>query len=361
MKIDISRDLLLVPLTKQVSITERRSIMPILSNVLIDFSKNKITLYSTDLELSAISHVQYEGTAEKKIVIHGRKFLDILKEMDPDPITFEITDNTLTLTQKQSEFVLGLQESEEFPEVKEIAGTQEFSIDASTFLEMLEKVQFAISSDETRYVLTGMYMMASEGILSVVGTDGFRMALCRRNIDGLADFKGVIIPKRSISEIGRVVTEGEAVRVVMGDKHVQFGTGSVVLISRLIEGGFPDYENVIPKGNTNTAKVEKIKLLKGLRKVSTIISKSEPIKVTVKQDQIAIEAESDVGRARENIDAAYKGDELSMNFNIRFVLDVVGHIDEKEIIVSAPSTYGAVLFEGDGSGMYKNIVMPIRV
>jgi DNA polymerase III subunit beta len=361
MKIDISRDLLLVPLTKQVSITERRSIMPILSNVLIDFSKNKITLHSTDLELSAISHVEYEGTAEKKVVIHGRKFLDILKEMDPDPITFEIKDNTLTLTQKQSEFVLGLQESEEFPEVKEIAGTQEFSIDAATFLEMLEKVQFAISSDETRYVLTGMYMMASEGILSVVGTDGFRMALCRRNIDGLGDFKGVIIPKRSISEIGRVVTEGEVVRVVMGEKHVQFGTASVVLISRLIEGGFPDYENVIPKGNTNTAKVEKIKLLKGLRKVSTIISKSEPIKVTVKQDQIAIEAESDVGRARENIDAAYKGDELSMNFNIRFVLDVVGHIDEKEIIVSAPSTYGAVLFEGDGSGMYKNIVMPIRV
>ncbi|HME42819.1 MAG TPA: DNA polymerase III subunit beta [Syntrophorhabdales bacterium] len=361
MKIDISRDLLLVPLTKQVSITERRSIMPILSNVLIDLSKNRINLYSTDLELSAISHVEYEGSVEKKLVIHGRKFLDILKEMEPDAISLEVKDNTLTLTQKQSEFVLGLQDSEEFPEVKEIAGIQEFSVDGGTFLEMLEKVQFAISSDETRYVLTGMYMLASDGILSVVGTDGFRMALCRKSIDGLGDFKGVIIPKRSIGEIGRVVGEGETVRIVMGEKHAQFGTGSVVLISRLIEGGFPDYENVIPKNNSNIAKVEKIRFLKGLRKVSTIISKSEPIKITLRKDQMVIEAESEVGRAKENIEAVYQGEEMSMNFNIRFVLEVVGHIDEKEILVSAPSTYGAVLFAGDGNETYKNIVMPIRV
>ncbi len=361
MKVDISRDLLLMPLTKQVSITERRSIMPILSNVLLDFSKNRISIYSTDLELSAISHVQYEGAAEKKLVIHGRKFLDILKEMDSDPIAFQIKDNTLTLTQKQSEFVLGLQESEEFPEVKEITGAQEFTIDGVTFLEMLEKVQFAISSDETRYVLTGMYMMASGGILSVVGTDGFRMALCRKSIEGLADFKGVIIPKRSIAEMGRVINEGDVVRVVMGEKHVQFGTDSVVLISRLIEGGFPDYENVIPKANANNAKTEKSKLLKGLRKVSTIISKSEPIKVTLRKDQIIVEAESEVGRAKENIEAAYSGEELTMNFNIRFVLDVVTHIDEKTILVSAPTNYGAVLLEGEGNTMYKNIVMPIRV
>lgn len=361
MKIDLNRDLLLTPLTKQVNITERRSIMPILSNVLIDFAKNRISFYSTDLELSAISHVEHETTADKKIVVHGRKFLDILKEMDPDVISFEIKDNTLTLTQKQSEFVLGLQDPEEFPEVREIAGMQEFTVDGSMFLEMLEKVQFAISSDETRYVLTGMYMMASEGILSVVGTDGFRMALCRKAIDGLQNFKGVIIPKRSISEIGRVVTEGETVRIVMAEKHVQFGTGAVVLISRLIEGGFPDYENVIPKGNSNIARVDKGKFLKGLRKVSTIISKSEPIKITLRQNQIGIEAEAEVGRAKESVEAIYEGDEVSMNFNIRFVTDVVGHIDQKDIIVSAPSTYGAVLFEGDENETYRNIVMPIRV
>ena len=200
MKIDISRDVLLAPLTKQVTITERKSIMPILSNVLVDLTKSGISLYSTDLELSAISHIKYEGAADKKIVVHGRKFLDIIKEMDPDVITFEVKENTLTLTQKQSEFVLGLQDSEEFPEIKEITGTEQCTIDGGTLLEMLEKVQFAISSDETRYVLTGMYMTASDGMLSIVGTDGFRMALYRKKIDGLENFKGVIVPKASAKE-----------------------------------------------------------------------------------------------------------------------------------------------------------------
>lgn len=361
MKIDIERNLLLDQLTKQVNITERRSIMPILSNVLIDFGKKKISIYSTDLELSAISHVEYDGSVEKKVVVHGRKFLDILKEMDAEPITFDMKDNTLVLRQKQSEFTLGLQDSDEFPEVKEITGTQEFVVDGAALLEMLEKVQFAISSDETRYVLTGMYMAGSGGVLSVVGTDGFRMALCSKPVEGLEDFRGVIIPRRSVVELGRVVGEGEKVRVVLGEKHVQFGTGSVVLISRLIEGGFPDYENVIPKTNANVAKVDKTKFMKGLRKVSTIISKSEPVRVTLRQEEILIEAESDVGKAREGIGAAYQGEELGLNFNIRFLVEVVAHIDQKEIFIKAPSGYGAVLFEGSESEPYKNIVMPIRV
>ncbi len=361
MKIEISRDVLLGPLSKQVNITERRSIMPILSNVLIDFGKNMISMYSTDLELSAISHVDHQGAAEKKIVIHGRKFLEILKEMEPDIINFELKDNSLTLRQKHAEFVLGLQDPEEFPEVKEIVGAQQFSVEGNAFLEMLEKVQFAISSDETRYVLTGMYMTAAKGVLSVVGTDGFRMALYSKNVDGLDDFKGVIIPKRSVVEVGRVVGEEDTIKVVLGEKHIQFSTGSVVLISRLIEGGFPDYENVIPKTNPNIARVEKTTLMKGLRKVSTIISKAEPVKITLHEKEIGIEAESEVGRAREAVDVAYQGEEMTMNFNIRFLLDVIAHIDQKDMVIKAPSSYGAVLFEGAENDLYKNIVMPIRV
>lgn len=361
MKIDIARDTLIGPLTKQVSITEKRSIMPILANVLLEFTKGKIGIYSTDLELSAISHVEYEGSVEKKIVVHGRKFLDILKEMDAETLNVEVKDNTLTLRQRQSEFVLGLQEADEFPEVKEITGAQEFAIDAAALLEMLEKVQFAISSDETRYVLTGMYMVGVDETLSVVGTDGFRMALCKKRIDGLKDFRGVIIPKRTILELERAFADSDSVRVVLGEKHVQFSSGSTILVSRLIEGGFPDYDNVIPKGNTNIAKMDKTRLMRGLKKVSTIISKSEPIKVTLQDQAVLIETESEVGRAKEMAEAEYKGEELHMNFNIRFVIDVVAHIEEKEIVIKAPSGYGAVLFEGDGNDTYKNIVMPIRV
>lgn len=361
MNIIIDKNLLLTPLSKLVNITERRSIMPILSNILLNFSKEKVIIYSTDLEISAISQVDYSSPIETKAVVHGRKFMEILKEMDQGEINLDFADSTLTIKQKQSEFVLSLHDPEEFPEVKEVTGVEEFSMAGSDFLEILEKVNFAVSSDETRYVLTGMYMAGSSGRVSVVGTDGFRMALYQKELPGLNDFKGVIVPKRSILEVGRVVSEDEVVKFMIGEKHIQFSTPSITVISRLIEGNFPDYQNVIPKTNSNIAKIEKAKFVKGLRKVSTIISKSEPIKVTYDDKAMEIETESEIGRAKEIVEVAYEGEILSMNFNIRFVMDVVGHIDGEWIFVKAPSTYGAVLFVGEDEENYKNIVMPIRV
>ncbi len=361
MNIIIEKNVLLTPLAKLVSITERRSIMPILSNILIGFSRDQIQIYSTDLELSAIGCVPYQGDAEKKIVLHGRKFFEILKEMDAEAINLDVGDSSMTMRQKQAEFVLSLQDPEEFPEVKEIVGAEEFSLPGDAFLEMIEKVEFAISSDETRYVLTGMYIAGADGFLSVVGTDGFRMAFYQQEAAGVKGFSGIIIPKRSVLEIGKMIGEGEEVKVVVGEKHVQFSTPSVTVISRLLEGNFPDYENVVPRNNTNVLTVEKAKFLKGLRKVATIISKLEPIKVTLSEGAMEIETESEVGRAKEVLDVDYHGESLNMNFNIRFLMDVVGHIQGETIIVRAPSTYGAVLFEGEKDDRYKNIVMPIRV
>ncbi len=361
MNIVIEKALLVAPLAKLVSITEHRSIMPILSNILISFSREYIDVYSTDLELSAIGHVEHQGEVEKRIVVHGRKFLEILREMDPEAIDLEIADNTMTMRQRHAEFVLSLQDPEEFPDVKEITGSEEFSVSGADFLEMLDKVSFAISSDETRYILTGMYIVGTDGRISVVGTDGFRMALYQHEIEGLKGFPGIIIPKRSIAEIGKMVAEDDRVKVVVGEKHIQFSTPSVTVVSRLLEGSFPDYENVVPRSNTNILTVDKTKLIRGLRKVATIISKSEPIKVTFTEGAMEIETESEVGRAKEVLDVDYKGESLSMNFNVRFLMDVASHIDGETIVIRAPSTYGAVLFEGENEERYKNIVMPIRV
>jgi len=361
MNIVIEKNLLLTPLMRLVNITERRSIMPILSNILINFSKGKIDVYSTDLELSAISHVEYAWDGERKIVVHGRRFVEILKEMDAEAISLEFQENTMMIRQRQTEFVLSLQDPEEFPEVKEIVGFDEFVLPGSVFLEMLDKVDFAISSDETRYVLTGMYVLGYEGGISVVGTDGFRMALYQKDVEGVKGFKGIIIPKRSVVEIGRMVNADDRVKVVVGEKQVQFSTGTVTVVSRLLEGSFPDYENVVPKNNSNILTIDKARFLKGLRKVSTIISKSEPIKVTFVEGAVEIETESDIGRAKELIDVDYTGERLTMNFNVRFLMDVANHVEGDNIVVKAPSTYGAVLFEGERGDQYKNIVMPIRV
>ena len=361
MNIVIDKNMFLAPITKLANITEKRSLMPILSNLLIHFGTKETKIYSTDLEISAIGSLNYRFEEERKLILHGRRLQEILREMDGGEIELEIGENSLTIKQKQSEFVLSLQDPEEFPEVKEITGNREFTVGGKLLLEMINKTGFAVSVDETRYVLTGMYMRGFDGKLVVVGTDGFRMSLCQKEVEGLKEFKGIIVPKRSISEIERVVEDDDEVRIVIDDKHVQFSTGMVTLISRTIEGNFPDYENVIPENNTNFVRVGKESFFKGLKKVSAIIGRSEPIKLCFSDNKMEIDAESDVGRAKEIVDVAYEGDEMSMNFNVRFVLDVVSHIDGEEVIIKTPQAYGAVLFEGKDGSNHRNIIMPIRI
>lgn len=361
MNIIVDKNSILVPISKLVGITEKRSLMPILSNILIDFGKKQTTVYSTDLELSAIGIIDYKAPEEKKIVIHGRKFLEILREMDNGEITLQIEENALTIKQKQTEIVLSLQDPDEFPEVKKITGNEEIAIDGSTFLEMIEKVSFAISVDESRYILTGMHISGKDGSLVVVGTDGFRMAFYQKQIEGMKNFKGITIPKRSLAEMERIIDEGEKVIMIIDDKHVQISTKNIVVVSRVIEGSFPDYENVIPQTNDYIITLEKEIFIRGLKKVSSIIGRSEPIKMSLVKGKLEMEAESDIGRAKEVIDIDYNGELITMNFNVRFVMDVVSHIEGNTVIMSAPATYGAVLFKEENNDYYKNIVMPIRI
>jgi len=361
MNIILDRNVLLTPISKLVSITEKRSLMPILSNILIAFDKERTTIYSTDLEISATGYIDYKSEYEKKIVVHGRKFLEILKEMDNEKISLSIKENELTIKQKQTEIVLSLQDPEEFPEVKEIGGQEEFTIEGNILLEMIDKVGFAISIDETRFILTGMHMRGVAGNIKVVGTDGFRMALYQREIEGIKDFKGITIPKRSLTEIERVIEGGEEIKITINDKHVQVSTGKEIVVTRTIEGNFPDFENVIPTKNKNIVIVEKERLLKGLKRVSSIMGRSEPVRITLKDSDMEIDADSDIGHAKEIIDVDYKGENISMNFNVRFILDVVSHTEGTSVVMKAPSEYGAVLFEGKEDERYRNIVMPIRL
>jgi DNA polymerase III subunit beta len=361
MNIIIDKNTILSTISKLVGITEKRSLMPILSNIMIDFKKTNTTIYSTDLELSAIGYIDLKAPEDRKIVIHGRKFLEILREMDNGEITLHIEENILTIKQKQTEIVLSLQDPEEFPEVKKIGGHEELTIDGTAFLEMIEKVSFAISVDETRYILTGMHISGKDGSMVVVGTDGFRMAFYEKTIEGMKSFKGITIPKRSLSEMERIIDEGEKVTMTLEEKHVQISTKNIVVVSRVIEGSFPDYENVIPQTNENVVHLDKESFIKGLKKVSSIIGRSEPIKMNLTKGKLEMEAESDIGRAKEILDINYNGETVTMNFNVRFVMDVVSHIEGNIVIMSAPTTYGAVLFKEENNEYYKNIVMPIRI
>lgn len=361
MKIIVDRNVVLYPVSKVVSITEKRSLMPILSNILISFGKEKTTVCSTDLEVSAIIYMDCLAELEKKVVVHGRKFLEILKELESGDIVINIEENIMTIVQKKTEIVLSLQDPEEFPEIKEIETKQEFFIKGKQLIDMIEKVSFAISLDETRYILTGMHMKGVDEEIIVVGTDGFRMAMYQKKMQGIKGFRGITIPKRSVSEIEKIISDEDDVRVIIDEKHIQFSTDKIKLISRTIEGNFPDYENVLPAENTNIATISREEFLKGMKRVSSIIGRSEPIKMTLSDKGMLIEAEADIGKSKEILDITYEGEETNMNFNVKFLMDLVMHAVGEKMTIAAPKTYGAVLFTGEDAEEYKNIVMPIRI
>jgi DNA polymerase III subunit beta len=360
MNIIIEKTRILQPIGKVVGITEKRSIMPILSNILLSLGPEGCTVYCTDLEISGIAFLDIVTEESKKMVVHGRKFVDILREMDAGDINITVEENVLAMRQKQTEFVIALQDPDEFPEVRELKGVEEFIVSSEILRDMIARVIFAVSTDEARHVLTGMFMEGKDGVLKVVGTDGFRMAMYQREIDGIKDFKGVIIPKRCMLEIDRVFEDGGELVISLDEKQIQFKSEKILIMSRIIEGNFPDYENVIPS-NKNVAVVDRDVFLKGLKKVSAILGRAEPIRVTLKAETLEIEAESDVGRAKEVISLQYEGEELTMNFNVRFVMDVIQHCGGDKICMRVPSTYGSVLIEDMVDSNYKNIVMPIRV
>lgn len=361
MNIILDKNVLLSPITKLVSITERKSIMPILSNILIDFKKKEIEIISTDLELSAIIKNEFQSGYEKKVVVHGKKMVEILREMETGEIELEIKENTMKIKQKNTEIILSLQDPREFPEIKGITGVECFKTNGRAFIEMIEKVGFAISTDETRYILTGMHMVGKNGKIKLVGTDGFRVALYQTKIENLEDFKGITIPKRSILEIEKIMDAEEQISISTDEKHVQVNSKTGMILTRTIEGNFPDYENVIPTGNKNIASVNKETFLKGLKKVSTLIGKNEPVRFSLKKDMILLESESEIGYGKEQLDINYDGEEITLYFNIRFLMDILIHIESENVVLRAPSTYGAVIFEDEENENYINIIMPIKV
>ncbi|HBE44649.1 MAG TPA: DNA polymerase III subunit beta [Deltaproteobacteria bacterium] len=361
MNIILDKNILLAPITKLVSITERKSIMPILSNILIDFEKKETKIISTDIELSAIIKNEFQSGYEKKVVVHGRKIVEILREMEMGEIELEIKENTMKIRQKNTEITLSLQDPEEFPEIKGITGVECFTANGRVFIEMMEKVVFAISTDETRYVLTGMHMVGKNGKIKLVGTDGFRMALYQANIENLKDFKGITIPKRSVLEIEKIIDGEEQILISTDEKHVQVNSKTGMILTRTIEGNFPDYENVIPTGNKNIVSVNKEMFLKGLKKVSALIGKNEPVRVSLKKDMLLLESESEIGYGKEQLGLDYGGEEMTLYFNIRFLTDVLTHIESENVVLRAPSTYGAVIFEDEENKDYINIIMPIKV
>ncbi len=368
MDIKAKRQDLLATLYRTQSIVERRNTMPILANVLIESSNGEVQVTATDLEVGIRGKLDGQVIQEGMVSVSARKLYEIVREAPDETLQLKRMENEwVEIRSGKSLFKIVGMEPREFPQFPKFDGETLCTVPAAVVKEMIERTIFSVSTDETRYSLNGVFIEpATENKLRMVATDGHRLALVEKVTGPIGLEKGVILPRKGLAELRKLLEEGEDGVISIGFKE---NMGLVLrnrteLFMRLIDGDFPDYSKVIPKGNPYTAKVEQDDLLQALRRVSILSSERyKGVRLEFKKGGMSVSANNpDLGEAAEEVDADYEGKALAVGFNARYLIDVLavfGSGGEVQIELKdelSPS----IIRKADEEG-YLYVVMPMRL
>jgi len=350
------------------SIVERRNTMPILANVLIEAQKGTIRITATDLEVGVRGEVEGEVAREGTVTVNAKKLYEIIREAPDEQIQLKRLENDwVEIRSGKSVFkIVGL-DAKEFPQFPKFDAKSLSTTPASTLREMIEHTIFSVSTDETRYSLNGVYVEQGEGgKVRMVATDGHRLAFDEKSLGSLGLSKGVILPRKGLAELKKLLESGEdsAVSIGFKDNMGLITKDRIELFMRLIDGDFPDYTKVIPQGNPNIAKLEHEELLQALRRVSILSSERyKGIKMEFADGRVSISANNpDLGEAVEEIEAEYKGKPMSIGFNARYLIDVLGVLGgDGEIDVELKDELSPSVIRKNGVDNYLYVLMPMRL
>ncbi len=372
MKLTIERAALLKTLAHVQSVVERRNTIPILSNVLIDARDGTLALTATDMDLTIVDAVPVEVVEPGATTAPAHTLYDIVRKL-PEGAQIEASTGgdagQIRIEAGRSVFTLATLPKEDFPTAGAVDLPHEFALQPGELRHLIDRTRFAISTEETRYYLNGIYLHAAktEGIdvLRAVATDGHRLARFEMPLpEGAAGMPGVIVPRKTVNELRKLIDEtDEAIEVALSDTKIRFAFDSTVLTSKLIDGTFPDYERVIPAGNDKIVEVDCQTFAEAVDRVSTISSeKSRAVKLVIDDGGITLSATSpESGTATEEVEITYGGPQIEIGFNSRYLLDIAHQIEgeEAEISLADAASPTVVRDSSDSSALY--VLMPMRV
>jgi DNA polymerase-3 subunit beta len=368
MEIKAKRGDLLATLYWTQSIVERRNTMPILANVLIESQKNDIRVTATDLEVGVRGKVEGEVIGEGTVTVNAKKLYEIIREVPSEQVQLKRLENEwVEIKSGKSVFKIVGMEAREFPQFPKFDNKGLSIAPASSIREMIERTIFSVSTDETRYSLNGVFIEESDGgKVRMVATDGHRLAFDERTLTSLGLSKGVILPRKGLAELKKLLESGDDGSVSIGfrENMAMVIKDRVELFMRLIEGEFPDYTKVIPKGNPNIAKIEHDEFLQALRRVSILSNERyKGIKMEFSEAKVSISASNpDLGEAVEEIEAEYKGKPVTIGFNARYLLDVLGVLGgDGDIDIELKDEVSPSLIRKAGNENYIYVLMPMRL
>ncbi len=370
MKLTIERAVLLKALAPVQSVVERRGTIPILANVKLEADKNGLSLTATDMDIAIVNKVAAKAEKSGAITVPAHMFYEIVRKL-PDSATIEIQaeGGKLTIASSNSRFSVATLPATDFPVMAEGDLAHNFVITPAECKALLEKTRFAISTEETRYYLNGIYLHAASSagapVLRAVATDGHRLARMEVALpEGAESIPGVIIPRKTVSELYKLVEEGgERVEISLSESKIRFAVGGSVLVSKLIDGAFPDYERVIPTGNDKVMEVDGRVFAQAVDRVSVITSeKSRGIKLAMSPNTLTLTASSaEQGTATETLAVAYGADAVEIGFNARYLLDMMQQVegDTAQFVFADSASPTIVRDPSDVGALY--VIMPMRV
>lgn len=370
MQFEISKSSLVKALSNVNGVVEKRNTIPILLNVRIEAKSDKLSFTATDMDIVVVVTCDLFLKKEGVTTVPGQLLYDIIRKIpDGSNISVELNDtnNSLIIKYGRSKFSLPCLDPSEFPILSEGEMTVEFKIKSAELIKIIDKTRFAISNDETRYYLNGLFLQAIEvgkkSELRAVATDGHRLALClSSDLNFGSKTFGVIVPRKTVNEIRRIIEDNDEVSISLSKTKIKVCCGNSSIISKLIDGDFPDYEKVLPKNNDKIISVDRKLLFDAVDRVSTIANdKHRSIKFVLGDDKLILQVTApDGGFADEEMGVEFSDSKIETGFNSRYLMEIISQIDREQINFKFRDGMSpAIINSDDYDAIY--VIMPVRI
>lgn len=367
MKFSIQREALLRPLQAVGGVVERKQTMPILANILLTVSPRGLALTGTDLELELVTHVPLEEAAEEgRVTVPARKLTDIVRSLpEGAAITFQQDGEKMVVRSGRSRFSLATLPATEFPVMEQRPEATSFQVPQGHLKGLLDRTSFAMAQQDVRYYLNGLLLEVADHTLRTVATDGHRLALCEVGTEH--DPEGgvqAIVPRKAVMELAKLLGEDEElVTIEAGGSHLRFQLGDTGFTTKLIDGRFPDYEQVIPSGNRHQVTADRRLLRETLQRAAILSNeKYRGIRLQVRAGEVgAVAHNPEQEEAEATLEVEYNGPEMEIGFNASYLLDALGALDSEQARLHLADSNSSCLIDGGEEGDCRYVVMPMRI
>ena len=371
MKLKIKKDEILKGLQRIQGVVDKKNTMPILSNMLLVADGKGVEIIATDLEIGLRGRYAAEVEKPGAVTVSAKKMFEIVRELPEEDIQIRVDEgNWVKIVSGHSQFKLVGLPKEEYPSMPDVAEEGMIAMDGDTLRDMIKKTLYAAGENDARYVLNGLFVHLSpaKGGLNIrmVGTDGHRLSMIDRIVDAKHKEESVIIPKKAMMELRRLLEEDSSqggFQIGLSKNHALFKRDGLVMVSKLIDGNYPNYQQVLPTQNTKKVAVSKDIFTHAVKRVSILSKeKTNAVKLQLEKDTLVLSTNNpEVGEANEELSIDYKGESMSIGFNSRYLMDVLMAMDRDTITLELSDSLSPCLVKEEGNDAYKCVVMPMRV